>query len=106
MTPEKVSALSDIELNRAMIWLYPPCQSIFITSLGDYAVHLRLVNYLTDYNFTMPLAINNNMNLDFIKDGYFTSCHAVSIDLDIGICDENPLRAICECLVLIALADK
>lgn len=48
-----IQTLSDTELNRAMIWLYPPSEMVEI-------------NYLTDWNLTMPLAVKEGLDIAFI----------------------------------------
>ena len=107
MTPEQVSALSDGQLNRAMTWLYPP---VYInnddgikvcTYYGDRDV--VYYDYLADYNLTMPLVIEKSVSLSIVQ-----SCEKPVIALcgEYSAHDKSPLRAACECLVLIALADK
>ena len=102
MTPEQVSALSDTELNRAMIWLY--AKNRFIDreyKVADVIGNLRwyrAADYLADWNLTMPLAVENCIWLqpDCIGDGKlhaYDDTHSTS--------NKNPLRAICEVLVLI-----
>lgn len=102
MTPEQVSALSDVELNRAMIWLYPPehrkydpfeddgsnCWSGNYEDLIDY-------DYLGDYNQAMPLAVECGLAIEFNPQGTFAGLGYSESTND------NPLRAICEVLVLI-----
>ena len=109
MTPEQVSALSGLELNRAMIWLYP-----VFGEVADYADGLYLwktgasrikVDYLEDYNLTMPLAFSAGVNVHRI----FNSSNrfrAYESNARFRAVNENPLRAICECLVLIALGKR
>ena len=120
MTPEQVSELSDNELNRAMIWLYPPskeqfnedhfywsldtrsiCDTVEFVSSGEYEDTVYL-DYLEDYNLTMPLAVENKISLRFSSG----NISWVARMADTVSFNKNPLRAACECLVLIALADK
>lgn len=103
MAPEQVSALSDEKLNRAMIWLYPPKQGVLegygagiisISAAGGHA-------YLTNYNQTMPLVVEHKIGMEVIPNGIWCAYHGADCSYS-----ENYLRAACECLVLIALADK
>jgi len=111
MTPEQVSALSDTELNRAMIWLfynefkegYPELEfvedsgSVVSMDLGDYVWE---PNYLNDYNLTMPLAFSNDLSISICGS---TERKAIVVCDSHSAHDGNPLRAICECLVLLKL---
>lgn len=96
LTREQVSKLSDVELNRAMIWCYPPKGYHFH---ADRVRHWLLpegkVDYLTDYNLTMPLVFN-------IGSRYILSS-IPAYQLSKGKADKNPLRAICEVLLMIAM---
>ena len=104
-----VSKLSKVELNRAMIWLYPKdiygCytrdreRTVYWSKVfGTYGV----VDYLLNYNLTMPLAVENHLDMvDFdgkmwriYGTGAYYSKHKILI------------RPICEALVLIALEKK
>ena len=107
MTPEQVSALSDAELNRAMIWLYPPANRPYDhfedygwrCCSGAYEDYIEY-DYLTDYNQTMPLVKEHMITLSHYKN-VTNAC-----DFILGIeafSMKSPLRAACECLVLIAL---
>jgi len=112
MTPEQVSALSDNELNRAMIWLfcnefkegYPELEfiedsgSVVSMDLGEYTWE---PNYIEDYNLTMPLALDAALDIELM------TITRVSEGYDGKVArNKNPLRAICECLVLIALGER
>lgn len=103
MTPKQVSALSDDELNIAMLTSYMP----YWKSDKDISRMVRAgkINYLTDYNQTMPLVVENRLWLQPAQAtprGWFSYNDSDKSSL---MCS-NPLRAACECLVLIALADK
>jgi len=108
MTPEQVSALSDTELNRAMYdhyWIVDsvePFDEFFNSIVGP-----DKLNYLEDYNLTMPLAIEANLCIELYNNKEYPhdKCWVYSLDGITTSRDKNPLRAICECLVLIALAD-
>ena len=97
-----VSKLSKVELNRAMIWLYPPA-----FKLNDYGTFLQpvhsicIVCYLTDWNLTMPLAVENHLDMDF--DGKMWRIYGPSASYSKH---KILIRAICEALVLIALEKK
>jgi hypothetical protein len=100
LTREQISNLTDVELNRAMVWLYPPCFDI-----DDYSVVIEAryeigkVNYLSDYNLTMPLFIENYLSISPFYDGSGWVCDR----WDGYSADKTFLRAICELLVMIAM---
>ena len=123
MTPKQVSALSDIELNRAMIWLYTDrvdslLHNCFQQGLEELSEEQRVsddgnefiinlceweyeVNFLKDYlswDLTMPLAVEYGVWLqpDHIGDGKLHAYDDVN-----SAANKNPLRAICEVLVLL-----
>jgi hypothetical protein len=112
MTPEQVSALSDAELERAMIWLYPPEGKHWMDP--DTGTHymfdeydLYQIHMLDDYNLTMPLVIEEKIQINpkpYTKDTWkaYRSIGSRSFSAS----NKRYLRAACECLVLIALADK
>ena len=113
MTPEQVSALSDNELNRAMIWFYPPKDSVIYNGTVDiYLARYRSLDHLSSFDLTMPLAFKYGITA--IKDNHGSFWVGTDIQAGDGFAiymdndteNDNPLRAICECLVLIALADK
>jgi len=111
MTPEQVSALSDNELNRAIIWLYPPK-----TILTDYKNCLPVmaceddpecceeIDCLSDYNLTMPLVERFRITMRPARST--PNCWFAYDTFRSALMCKNYLRAACECLVLIALADK
>lgn len=125
MTPEQVNALSNEELNRAMIWLYPPSKSQFrnsfywsldvtdisddgeMVSSGSYEDTVYL-DYLEDYNLTMPLVIENQILIGPMNDPVWPNFWKARNNKAVGIVrfNKNPLRAACECLVLVALESK
>lgn len=110
MTPEQVSALSDAELNRAMLTSYMP----YWQSDKDILKMVRRgkIDYLTDHNLTMPLVFKHGITAIKDNQGSFwvgTDIQAgdgFAIYMDNDVENNNPLRAICECLVLIGLANK
>ena len=103
-----VSKLSEVELSRAMIWCYPPehrdhdpfrdngkwCHS------GTYEDTINY-DYLDDWNLTMPLAVENHLDMDF--DGKMWRIYGPSASYSKH---KILIRAICETLVLIALERK
>lgn len=97
-----VKELTDVELNRAIIWLYPPKQTL----VEDNGIHtgfvgVKGVGYLQDWNITMPLAVENGLRVGFYTDGVTT---AFDPDRRTSYSEnKNPLRAICEVLVMIKL---
>ena len=98
-----VSELTDVELNRAMIWLYGPT---WILTHGKYRdqgqdVIEMALSYLTDWNLTMPLAVENEIEIEFMHMTRVSECYDGAIK-----CNKNPLRAICEVLVMIKMDGK
>lgn len=113
MTPEQVSALSDDGLNRAMLWLYCQCSVMRDNGRHIEIVHVLkngdgfqgAVNYLTNYNLTMPMAFQKGVNIHRVFNDS-SKFRAYESNARFSATRESPLRAACECLVLIALADK
>jgi len=103
MTPEQVSALSDTELNRAMLDSFMPYWAEDKDIIKG--VQKGKFNYLEDWNITMPLAVEHNLQIDLYQNSKTGEVTAFSVMGHFAGIDKNPLRAICECLVLIALAD-
>ena len=104
-----VSALTDVELNRAMIWLYPLWGSIWmVDQTGDQMIErkgwINRVDYLTDWGLTMPLAVENFIWVQppQVGDGIW---HIYN-DERFFAKSLNPLRAICEVLVMIKMESK
>ena len=102
LTLKQISKLSDTELNRAMIWLYSNVTNMYQIVMHDDFIYVdydsdNAINYLSDYNLTMPLAFSNWLTIGFFND----SAYVDSDGLD--AVSANPLRAICEVLVVIAL---
>ena len=113
-----VSELTDTELNRAMIWCYPPehrshapfeDNGEFCWS-GDYEDTIYY-DYLDDYNLTMPLAVENG-----VYHGSTVCASGLSnapIFYAFSGVDSNEsdycatlLRAYCETLVMIAMEGR
>ena len=116
-----VSKLTDVELNRAMIWLNPRLNSFIWTDTGAevWVGPKTLTNphwsYLLNWNLTMPLAVDNELNPQFSKNGlssvafYHTKIQTNggnNMRWGMSHSNKNPLRAICEVLVMIALEKK
>lgn len=107
MTPEQVSALSDDELNKAMIWLYGWGYGVPEPAFG-----MRFIewteSYLDDWSATMPLVVENWLLIGPMNDTMWPNFWKAQNNKAIGISryNENYLRAACECLVLIALDKK
>ena len=106
LTREKVSQLSDVELNLAMIWLYwdKKIQKnyTYMCSLYKFGLLKTKIEYLTDYNLTMPLAIKYKLSI-FEEIGLYAVEAAPSNQFIIRLANKNPLRAICEVLLMIAM---
>ena len=99
-----IENLSDTELNRAMI------DTLFIKGDKDIerSYQAGKLNFLKDWNLTMPLAVKNNISL--INDGReawagtdICAGDGPCVYMDNDSLNTNPLRAICEVLVQIAL---
>ena len=102
MTPEQVSALSDTELNRAMIWLYPPTDGVIYNGAIDmYMARYRSMDYLTSYDLTMPLAVENKLTIDLEPESEYDEITVYDVIGSVSAQTKDPLRAICEVLVLI-----
>jgi len=110
LTREKVSQLSDVELNRAMIWYYPPKDSVIYNGAIDmYLSRYRSLDYLNSYDLTMPLAFSSGIGIK--PPSYMNPVYTVYQDYiipDVGCRSRsayniNPLRAICEVLLMIAM---
>jgi hypothetical protein len=105
LTREQISNLNDAELNRAMHEHYWVINSggqfdEFFNSIGA-----DKLNYLTDYNLTMPLFIESRL---WIQPSQSTANGWVSYDDSnySSVMVDSPLRAICEVLVMIAMEAK
>lgn len=99
MNKEQVSALSDVELNSAMLNI---CMDYWKTDKDILkSVQGGKFNYLADYNITMPLAVENKLSIEIMDST--TRCE----DPYEGkvASNKNPLRAICEVLVMIKLEE-
>lgn len=121
LTREQVSQLSDVELNRGMAWLFAEHVAVTILGGGTYkytsgisdrnGTNLSIfayddhesIDFLTDYNLTMPLAHKLNFIIDlageYPDDGSICWSQFKEYTAD----NENPLRAICEVLLMIAM---
>lgn len=104
-----VKELTDVELNRAMIWLYPQkgITAIFNYEQPTYynAGSGVVYGWLSDWGLTMPLAVENRLWLQPAKScgGWF--CYDNEEHYHSRL-NQNPLRAICEVLVKIKLEQK
>jgi len=103
LTREQVSQLSDVELNRAMIWLHPPKNRVWNCDCSHSCNEIwsggYQLSYMDDYNLTMPLAIKYELEADFST--IITEVSHPSIGGSVS--NSNPLRAICEVLLMIAM---
>lgn len=108
-----VSKLSDEELNRAMIWLN--LNGLVIYSDDEGGIRnwgYSIVNYLTDWSLTGPLMVDNAISLTTWDGSDFWAEYETGVVLGAAHDDRrtisspvitNPLRAICECCLIIAL---
>ena len=92
------SKLSDVELNRAMVELEFGNEDKDIERL----YRAGKLDHLTDWNLTMPLAATNKFILRFSSGN---DCWVARVGFTVSF-NKNPLRAICEVLVMIALEKK
>lgn len=104
-----VNELTDVELNRAMIWLYPQKG---ITAVFNYEQPTYynagtgvVYGWLSDWNLTMSLAVENKIALLPCITGRHLATRYVGTE-NVEAANKNPLRAICEVLVQIKLEQK
>ena len=83
-----VSALTDVELNRAMIWCYPDNKYYD----GHYDEYMGW-NWVEDWNLTMPLAVENMAEIQ----------NVANISDILNESYKPALRTICEVLVTIKI---
>lgn len=115
-----VSALSDEELNRAMIWLCSNkqdiryCQNSDGSLRGYYYTGLGSLfhEYLSDWSLTGPLMVKHMTTRDEEMDFYFdvkNKVHVVETYVQGDawhFTSTKPLRAICECILMIEIERK
>lgn len=104
-----IQSLRDEELNRAMIWLNPPkrgvaiddpCDRVYFN--GPYDQGCWPIEYLSDWSLTGPLMVEYGIGLD--TDNLSGSCYiSWNGSYQTGLVS-NPLRAICECVLMVELA--
>ena len=109
MTSEQVSALSDYDLNIRMIDLFikdglkifKQCNCCDCSYECENPIYT--LNYLTDWNLTMPLAFENSLLIGPMNNSLYPDYWTARNNKAIGVSshNKNPLRAICEVLVLI-----
>jgi len=102
LTREQVAQLSDVELNRGIAWCYPTDGCVWNDGFFHYCSLKGALNYLADYNLTMPLAVKYRLCIQPAKaspDAWLSyDKHGAS-----SFMRANPLRAICEVLLMIAM---
>ncbi len=107
LTREQVSKLTDTELNRAMFWLYPPkYESVDDTGGGIYCIGIKGgYGYLADYNLTMPLMVEKGILLAPMNISIYPKFWTAQDNKAIRTYshNQNPLRVICEVLLMIAM---
>lgn len=120
LTREQVSQFSDVELNRAMILCYNRCADIYPIVMDNQFIYCDYktdiwFDYLTDYNLTMPLAFERGVCLTLDEEsGEWDAterCDLYAIyvnDIEWGenASNKNPLRAISEVLLMIAMEEQ
>jgi hypothetical protein len=115
-----ISELTNEQLNRLMIWLYPERASEYRKE-SDYTYQHKIkehngeyyyeskeyevadlyLDFVEDWNLTMPLAVENNLGVQF-----HSPVVVFNFGMDIENNHKNPLRAICEVLVMIKLENN
>lgn len=93
------NTLTDTELNRAMIWLYPEKENYD----GYYDEYMGW-NYVEDWNLTMPLVIQHEIFIGPVNQGELWFAHD-NICNRFRAYDDSPLRAICQVLVQIRMEE-
>lgn len=110
-----IQTLNDTELNRAIIWLYPPKYRKYnpFKDSGEYCCSGSYedtidYDYLTDWNLTMPLAVENGLIIGPMNNSMWPDWWEARNNKAIGLFSfhEDPLRAICEVLVMIGMEGK
>jgi hypothetical protein len=110
-----VSKLSKVELNRAMIWLYPLKEITknytVMKSFPKFGLLRVSIDFLTDYNLTMPLAFENNISTINESGSHWAGTDVMAGDgpciyMENDTISKDPLRAICEVLVIIAMEER
>jgi len=113
-----ISTLSDEELNRAMIWINPPAHGVFTDDeCGVYSNSVRghgcnKIDYLEDWSLTGPLMVkymgSHRYEIDFYRDKDDDEYKVESLidDCCYIFANINPLRAICEVIIMIEMANK
>jgi hypothetical protein len=102
-----VSKLSKVELNRKMVELQFGTRDKDIERL----YRAGKLNYLTDYNLTMPLAFDNDVSIISESGRCWAGTDVMAGDgpciyMENDTISKDPLRAICEVLVTIALEKR
>jgi len=108
LTREQVSQLSDVELNLGMTWFYSGSDKGLNGRYIDGELYYnmgtgRIYEYLDDYNLTMPLAHKLNLIIDLAGEYPDDGSICWSQFKEYAADSINPLRAICEVLLMIAM---
>tara|TARA_R110000851_G_scaffold144052_1_gene283090 strand:+ start:55 stop:396 length:342 start_codon:yes stop_codon:yes gene_type:complete len=111
-----ISTLTDTQLNRAMIWCYPASIYGCYTRDRESTVYwskvsgvYQAVDYLLNWNLTMPLAVKGSLSIDLEQcfNGHYDSIGYQAWGINgVDAINKNPLRAICEVLVMIKMESK
>ncbi len=110
-----VSELSDVELNRAMIWCYGDRHPSFdLVNVEDFRGEIFMEigdgheyspDYLSDYNLTMLLAVEHKIAVLPCMTGRHLATRYAGTE-NVEAANKNPLRAIAEVLIMIAMEKK
>ena len=108
-----ISTLSDEELNRAMIWLNPSVdRSIALSSTLFREVPWEEVDFISGWSLTGPFMVKYELDLTYqplsanwrcLKAEMFYTAGGGTMK-ETGATNQNPLRSICECVLMIELA--
>ena len=108
-----VTKLNDADLNLAMIWISGENirleihggESWYFCSTSD-----QLLEYLTDWSLTGPLMVKYDIDISsdiYTEDGTGIEAREYQAESDTKwALNQNPLRAICECRLMIYIESK
>lgn len=112
MNKINVSELTETELSRLMTWFYcgatvikdtgKSVEIMYVLKNGEY--HQGAISYLTDYNLTMPLAVENDLWTESLSNNRLKGTAGTMVGSTTAQCS-TLLRAICEVLVMIKLEE-
>lgn len=113
-----IQELSDTELNLAMIWAYPNAFTCLTYESGTDSytgfcangngANLRVIDFTGDWNLTMPLAFERGLTItpEWSDESYSAATYDEAGKMIHDAAGSNPLRAICEVLLMIYIEGK